>query len=180
MSASDSADEVTYIPPDHLVCPISFEVMSDPVILLDGITYERSAITDWLETQSLSPVGVRLPDFLIPNRALKSAIDEMKREHPNWEEMDDERETKRRKIDTSPTAITIFIKTLMGTTTEIKVDKKYSVRKLKVKFSELANLPPYHMRLIYEFQQLEDSRTLAEYNLCDQCMLHLVPHLRGC
>ena len=180
MSASDSADEVTYIPPDHFICPITYEVMQDPVIWADGITYERSAITEWLETQSKGPTGARLPIFLIPNGALESAINEMKREHPNWETMDDEREVKRRKVETSATAITLHIKTLIGTTITIKADKKDSVRKLKVRLFKVSNIRPDFMRLIYHRKQFEDRKTLREYNLCDQSTVHLVLRLLGC
>ena len=35
---------------DELVCPITLEIMSDPVVAADGRTYERSAIEDWLST----------------------------------------------------------------------------------------------------------------------------------
>jgi hypothetical protein len=40
----------------HLQCPITLEVMTDPVIAADGITYERTAIEDWLRTHNTSPL----------------------------------------------------------------------------------------------------------------------------
>lgn len=39
-------------PPDDLCCPITQDLLRDPVIAADGFTYERSAITDWLERQA--------------------------------------------------------------------------------------------------------------------------------
>jgi hypothetical protein len=36
--------------PDEIRCPISFDVMQDPVLADDGHTYERSEITRWLAT----------------------------------------------------------------------------------------------------------------------------------
>lgn len=37
-------------------CPITGEVMDDPVIAADGYTYERSAIEDWLSRSKESPI----------------------------------------------------------------------------------------------------------------------------
>jgi len=42
-------------PPDDLICPITQELMNDPVIAADGHTYERVAIERWLKTNTTSP-----------------------------------------------------------------------------------------------------------------------------
>ena len=64
--------------PNHFVCPITQEVMQDPVIAVaDGNTYERAAIVEWLKKSQTSPI-TRQPlasSQLVPNRALKDAID---------------------------------------------------------------------------------------------------------
>ena len=45
-----------------LLCPITKQLMTDPVFTMDGQTYERSAIEAWLKTNDTSPVtGKRLP-----------------------------------------------------------------------------------------------------------------------
>lgn len=65
---------------DMFLCPITGCIMSDPVIGTDGYTYERSAITTWLNTKRISPM-TKLPmsiHDLTPNRALKDAIEEFK------------------------------------------------------------------------------------------------------
>ena len=41
-------------PPD-LCCPISQELMEDPVVAADGITYERRCIAEWFYFNSGSP-----------------------------------------------------------------------------------------------------------------------------
>lgn len=59
-------------------CPITQELMEDPVIDPDGNSYERSAIENWLRTNTTSPITrqpLQIAD-LRPNRALKTAIDE--------------------------------------------------------------------------------------------------------
>jgi len=60
----------------ELQCPITLQVMRDPVIAADGHTYERDAIRRWFTDHSTSPVtGAQLRNFeLIPNIALRSLI----------------------------------------------------------------------------------------------------------
>jgi hypothetical protein len=60
---------------DEFLCPITLEIMNDPVICEDGYTYERSVIMSI--QNSISPITGQPIDKsrLIPNRALKSVID---------------------------------------------------------------------------------------------------------
>jgi serine/threonine protein kinase len=69
--------------PDGFLCPITQDVMKDPVILMDGHSYERKAIMDWLKRSNRSPltneeIPMASKDANIPlvvdNFALKSAI----------------------------------------------------------------------------------------------------------
>ncbi|XP_060774657.1 WD repeat, SAM and U-box domain-containing protein 1 [Neoarius graeffei] len=63
--------------PDEFLCPITHEVMKDPVIAADGYSYEREAIESWIKTQSRSSPMTNLPlqtTLLTPNRTLKMAI----------------------------------------------------------------------------------------------------------
>lgn len=72
--------------PNAFLCPITHEIMDDPVIfIVDNYTYERSAITDWLNTHHDSPmtrekmtVNQTIQNSLRPNRVIKEAIDEFK------------------------------------------------------------------------------------------------------
>jgi Mg-chelatase subunit ChlD len=70
---------------DHFLCPITQEVMTDPVIGSDGITYERSAIAAWFAAgHSTSPL-TRQPmvsQSLVPNIALRSMIQDAQRASP--------------------------------------------------------------------------------------------------
>ncbi len=60
----------TYQPP---TCPITMQPFIDPVITVDGHTYERAAIETWLIDHDTSPLtGLQLPHkHLIPNFALR-------------------------------------------------------------------------------------------------------------
>lgn len=60
---------MSYLIPDEWFCPISRELMTDPVIGRDGVTYDRKHIERWLTSNSGSP-----KTDLIPNTALKYTI----------------------------------------------------------------------------------------------------------
>ena len=56
-------------------CPISLEVMVDPVVGEDGQTYEREALARWLSEKSSSPLtGQPMGTRMVPNHAVKSMI----------------------------------------------------------------------------------------------------------
>lgn len=62
--------------PSEFLCPITQSIMTDPVMCGDGYTYERSAITQWLQSHSTSPMTRLLIDrnTIVTNRALKELI----------------------------------------------------------------------------------------------------------
>uniref|UniRef100_A0A8C5TE57 WD repeat, SAM and U-box domain-containing protein 1 n=1 Tax=Malurus cyaneus samueli TaxID=2593467 RepID=A0A8C5TE57_9PASS len=62
--------------PDEFLCPITRELMKDPVIAADGYSYEREAMQNWISSRRSSPM-TNLPlcsVMLTPNRTLKMAI----------------------------------------------------------------------------------------------------------
>ena len=62
-------------PPDEFMCPISREIMTDPVITAAGQTYERAAIEQWLAGHDTDPMAhIRINKTLTPNFALKQSI----------------------------------------------------------------------------------------------------------
>ena len=68
--------------PDGFICPITTELMTDPVVAADGHTYERSSIETWFQQCGDAPksplTNVVLPSaMLIPNHALRKAIAEL-------------------------------------------------------------------------------------------------------
>lgn len=72
--------------PDFFCCKITMEVMLDPVVTPDGITYERSAITEHLnKVGKFDPVTRReglQPSQLVPNLSLKEAINDFLEKNP--------------------------------------------------------------------------------------------------
>jgi hypothetical protein len=64
---------------ENFICPISLDIMEDPVIALDGVTYDRSSITEWLEYHTTSPMTRQeIGNTLIPNRLVKDLIEQYK------------------------------------------------------------------------------------------------------
>lgn len=63
-------------PPDDFVCPITQDVMTDPVIASDGHTYERRAVEAWFMKQVTSPKSGNALDspLVFPNHLIRRQI----------------------------------------------------------------------------------------------------------
>ena len=65
--------------PDDYLCPITQELMTDPVMAMDGHTYERAAISAWLSRKTTSPMtGEALETRVVPNHLVRRQILEWK------------------------------------------------------------------------------------------------------
>jgi len=80
--AADSQDDADH-PPHYFVCPITRSVMENPSLAADGYTYEDNAIRQWLRENRHGTSPITRDKLahreLIPNRALRSAIEDWQR-----------------------------------------------------------------------------------------------------
>ena len=168
--------------PDSFFDPLSGKIMMDPVCLLaSGITYERSEIIRYMETQRAN-IGMVdpltktfIPSFFIhftEDNKLRDAIASHMMECGNKVFLSQRGEV-------SPNIKTLYIKTMTGKTIVLEHDLQSTVFTLKQAIEDMESIPADQMRLVYKGKQLEDGSLLSFCGIEDKSDIFLILRLRG-
>lgn len=144
--------------PRNFRCPVTLDIMEDPVKADDNYTYERDAITSWMaEHSNRSPMTKQvLSTNLIPNTNLKNDID--------------------RYFRRKNTMLTIYVKDMSNRNVIITIDENKKLSQFKQEVSKKNGVKVDEMNLVYLGKPLKnlDNKTLKELKIQNETTINLL------
>lgn len=152
--------------PDELRCPITLDLMHDPVIVASGHTYDRNSIAHWINSghHTCPKTGQKLIHMaLIPNYALKSLIHQWRQENmiPTMESTSS---SERKRTSTKRRSCETAIDHISATKTAadaVKMTAEFLVGKLAMGSLDIQRQAAYELRLLAK-TGMENRRIIAE------------------
>ncbi|XP_051143864.1 U-box domain-containing protein 1-like [Andrographis paniculata] len=152
--------------PDEFRCPISLDLMNDPVIIASGHTYDRNSIAQWINTghHTCPKSGQKLIHMaLIPNFALKSLIHQWRLENnipilESTSSSDVEGNTLKKR---SSETLIDHISATKGVTDAVKMTAEFLVGKLATGSADIRRQAAYELRLLAK-SGTDNRRIIAE------------------
>ncbi|XP_062092455.1 U-box domain-containing protein 1-like [Humulus lupulus] len=156
--------------PDEFRCPISLDLIKDPVIVASGHTYDRNSIAQWIDSghHTCPKSGQRLIHMaLIPNYALKSLMEQWSQE--NDVELDEtqvsflsclERNDSKRGHVVEKAAVD-HISAVKAAADAIKMTAEFLVGKLATGSHDIQRQAAYELRLLAK-TSMDNRRIITE------------------
>ncbi|KAK2636085.1 hypothetical protein Ddye_030877 [Dipteronia dyeriana] len=154
--------------PDEFRCPISLDLMRDPVIVASGHTYDRNSISQWINSghHTCPKSGQRLIHMaLIPNYALKSLVHQWCEENnipltecASSSSSDLERSNSKRKLCENAVD---HISATKAAADAVKMTAEFLVGKLAMGSVEIQRQAAYELRLLAK-TGMDNRRIIAE------------------
>ena len=149
--------------PRNFRCPITFEIMEDPVEMEDHYIYERDAITHWMaEHSNRSPMTNQVMSTnMIPNINLKNSISQY--------------------LQNKNGMIKVFLKDVDDRIVIVSINENQTLRHFKEEVKRLNGINEDEQFLVYMGKPLKnmDDKTLKELKIINGSTVNLLLRLKG-
>jgi hypothetical protein len=147
---------------DEFICPITQIIMEDPILMPDKYSYERSAITQWLQQKGESPMTTEKMSINqgVTNHSLKCEIDKYVTKHGRGE------------------PVQIILQSMKGQRITVSISLDANVDLLKELIHKKFNILPASQTLTYRNKVIKAGK-LQEYQIEAKSVIYIGLNLIG-